>query len=179
MKDGESNGVPLVPELGTADTPPPPRVWIIRPKTKHGVLVVSLSPRLYSYGTHYVPRLTADKGCRGDYNACPWCLSGYEFREKHYLAVLLAPKWSEGLLELTAKSVDHCPQLRDRARNWRGVELKAWRMMNKSNSPLRVQTGNRRTDLRLPPEPDVYRMMLHYWGDHPLQPKPREEEEPT
>jgi len=161
----DREGKPLVPQLETPADPQPPKLWVHRPHDQRGILVVSLSAQLYSYGTHYVPQLTADRGCRGRWEDCHWCRDGYDWREKHYLSIVWPKTGTIGLLELTAGAVQHCLQLTDKSRNWRGYQLVVRRMLKKRNSPERVEVGARRTDIVLPPEPDVYAALLRHWGD--------------
>jgi hypothetical protein len=150
-----------------AERPPDdsrPRLRLMKAPTVGRLTVVSLSPRVYQYLTHWDPDENRTRPCSNPTGKgeCPWC--DLPQRWKGYVAGFNPSNRAVYLLELTSGAYRHCQKIRDGGADLRGSILIVTRLKGQANAPARVELGGRVDATALPPEPDVSLALHRLWG---------------
>jgi hypothetical protein len=149
--------------------PPRPFVEVVGPRWGADLVGLVVTPVMVSLFTHFVPKIEdawksqiephidPPTQCRG-------CRLARPKRWKGYVGCYGFSRKTYWIAEITADAARSCPQLSDRSKSLRGLQLTLHRMHRAANAPVLATLATPRQGTILPGPIDVPAALMRLWG---------------
>jgi hypothetical protein len=161
--------------------PPPMQADYVRlsyPGREGPLHVVAVGQAVQGFLTHWYENRAVP--CRAPEAPCWLCDGGFQPRWNGYLNVIALPTRRRRILCITEGAFRHSRSLLENDGKLRGLAIKAERMGDKKNAPVRITVGQARDNVVLPADWDILGSLCRIWGLVPsffhsrTQPQPKE-----